>query len=115
MSRPIALLLPDIAAIDQLAPEQLAPTLAQLAALQARIAARLATTGPPFPPLPAEDDLLESTRWRNSPAARAAGSGTTATRCRASASRTARARGSSGPAARSSPGSPMVAKRLASR
>ena len=42
MSRPVALLLPDLDAIDALAPEQLAPTLAHLAALQARIAARLA-------------------------------------------------------------------------
>lgn len=57
MSRPIALLLPDVVAIDALAPEQLAPTLAQLAALQARIAARLATAPAPSPP--ADDDLLD--------------------------------------------------------
>jgi hypothetical protein len=57
VSRPIALLLPDVAAIDALAPDQLAPTLAQLAALQARIAARLATA-PPIAPL-VDDDLLD--------------------------------------------------------
>jgi hypothetical protein len=58
VTRPVALLLPGLDAIDALAPEQLAPTLAQLAALQARIAARLATTVPATPP-PAEDDLLD--------------------------------------------------------
>jgi hypothetical protein len=57
VSRPVVLLLPDLDAIDALAPEQLAPTLAQLAALQARIAARLATVPAPAPP--AEDDLLD--------------------------------------------------------
>jgi hypothetical protein len=57
VSQPVALLLPDVAAIDALAPEQLAPTLAQLAALQARIAARLATA-PPVAPA-ADDELLD--------------------------------------------------------
>jgi hypothetical protein len=57
VSRPIVLLLPDVAAIDALAPEQLAPTLAQLAALQARIAARLATA--PLAPPVEPDDLLD--------------------------------------------------------
>ena len=57
MSRPVALLLPGVDAIDALAPEQLAPTLAHLAALQTRIAARLAAV--PAPPPPAEDDLLD--------------------------------------------------------
>jgi hypothetical protein len=60
VNRPVALFLPDVAAIDALAPEQLAPTLAHLAALQTRLAARLAATGPPTPPLsPDEDDLLD--------------------------------------------------------
>jgi hypothetical protein len=57
VSRPVALLLPDVAAIDALAPEQLAPTLAQLAALQARIAARLVTV--PLGPPQADDELLD--------------------------------------------------------
>jgi hypothetical protein len=41
-----AALLPDVAAIDTLAPEQLAPMLAHLAALQAAIAAKLAAASP---------------------------------------------------------------------
>jgi hypothetical protein len=57
VSRPVALLLPDVVAVDALAAEQLAPTLAHLAALQARIAARLATV--PAVPSAAEDDLLD--------------------------------------------------------
>jgi hypothetical protein len=57
VSRPVALLLPSLDAIDALAPEQLAPMLAHLAALQARIAARLAAV--PAQPPPAEDDLLD--------------------------------------------------------
>jgi len=57
VTRPVALLLPGLDAIDALAPEQLAPALAQLAALQTRIAARLATVS--ATPPPAEDDLLD--------------------------------------------------------
>jgi len=57
VNRPVALLLPDVAAIDALAPEQLAPTLAHLAALQARLAARLAIV--PAAAAPAADDLLD--------------------------------------------------------
>jgi hypothetical protein len=57
VSRPVTLLLPDVATIDALAPEQLAPTLAQLAALQARIAARLAV--PRSPAAVEPDDLLD--------------------------------------------------------
>jgi hypothetical protein len=52
------LLLPDPATIDALAPEQLAPTLAALAALQARIAARLAAEARPLPVPVEPDDLL---------------------------------------------------------
>jgi hypothetical protein len=57
VSRPVALLLPDVAAIDALAPEQLAPTLAHLAALQARIASRL--TAVARAPAVVDDDLLD--------------------------------------------------------
>jgi len=57
VSRPVALLLPGPEAIDALAPEQLAPTLAALAALQAKIAARLAAEAAAAPP--DADDLLD--------------------------------------------------------
>jgi hypothetical protein len=57
MARPVALLLPSPDAIDALAPEQLPPALAALAALMASIAARLAAEATAAPP--PEDDLLD--------------------------------------------------------
>jgi hypothetical protein len=53
----VGLLLPALEAVDALADEQLAGALAQLAALQARIAARLAMPRSPAPVEP--DDLLD--------------------------------------------------------
>jgi hypothetical protein len=53
----VGLLLPAVEAVDALADSQLAGALAQLAALQARIAARLATPRAPAPIEP--DDLLD--------------------------------------------------------
>jgi len=57
MANPVALPLPGAEAIDALAPAQLAPTLAALAGLVTKIAARLAAEAAAAPP--AADDLLD--------------------------------------------------------
>src|SRR5262249_19094856 len=56
VSRPVALLLPGPEAIDALAPEQLAPTLAALAGILTKVAARLAAEAAAAAPA---EDLLD--------------------------------------------------------